>query len=236
MRALAWLILVGLAAPMAAQEAEKELIVTVTAKELKGGVISEIAWDGRTVLMQGVFAQPSDSKLAAQYFVKAEGRTLLEDRDGHSETSLKYWDMKSSRLSPTGLGRIEVTSDTKLPQFGIGDLERRLTDAVDMGGTQTNYIIKLGSLVMNEKLRPIPPYDGETWSWSPAELNRVAYVDQKGDLWIAMADGRSPRRILKGDFMLPAWSEDGKVIAVVERKSGGTKWEVSIVHLPSDLR
>src|SRR6185295_1128644 len=228
MRVFAWLILVGLTAPLAAQEAEKELIVTVTAKELKGGVISEIAWDGRTVLMQGVFAQPSDSKLAAQYFVKAEGRTLLEARDGHSETSLKYWDMKSSRLSPTGLGRIEVTSDTKLPQFGIGDLERRLTDAVDMGGTQTNYIIKLGALVLNEKMRPIPPYDGETWSWSPAELNRVAYVDQKGDLWVAMADGKSPRRILKGDFTLPAWSDDGKVIAVVERKSGGTKWEVSI--------
>jgi len=234
----AWLLvlLTGLAAPAAAQEAEKELIVTVTAKELKGGVISEIAWDGKTVLMQGVFAQPSDSKLAAQYFVKAEGRTKLEARDGHTEESLKYWDMKSNRVSPTGLGRIEITSDTKMPQFGIGDLERRLTDAVDMGGTQTNYIIKLGSLVLNEKMRPIPPYDGETWSWSPAELNRVAYVDQKGDLWIAMADGKSPRRILKGDFTLPAWSEDGKVIAVVERKSGGTKWEVSIVHLPADLR
>jgi hypothetical protein len=236
MRVLACILLVGLAAPAAAQDAEKELIVTITAKELKGGVISEIAWDGGTVVLQGVFAQPSDSKLAAQYFVKPEGRTRLESREGHTEVSLKYWEMKSNRVSPTGLGRIMITSDTKMPQFGIGDLERRLTDAVDMGGTQTNYIIKLGSLVLLEKMSPTPPYDGESWSWSPAELNRVAYVDQKGDLWVAMADGRSPRRILKGDYTLPAWSEDGRLIAVAERKNGGTKWEVSIVHVPADLR
>jgi hypothetical protein len=236
MRAFACILLMGLAAPAAAQEAEKELIVTITAKELRGGVVSEIAWDGGTVVMQGVFAEPSNSQLSAQYFVKPEGRTRLESREGHTEVSLKYWDMKSNRVSPTGLGRITMTTDTKMPQFGIGELERRLTDAVDMGGTQTNYIIRIGSLVLHERISVTAPYDGESWSWSPAEINRVAYCDQKGDLWIAGADGRSPRRILRGNYTLPAWSEDGRLIAVAERKNGGTKWEISVVYVPADLR
>ena len=37
---------------------EKELIVTITGPQLKGGVVSEITWDGGTLLLQGVFADP----------------------------------------------------------------------------------------------------------------------------------------------------------------------------------
>ncbi|HEX9366936.1 MAG TPA: hypothetical protein VF921_09920 [Vicinamibacterales bacterium] len=42
-------------------------------------------------------------------------------------------------------------------------------------------------------------------------------MDGKGDLWVASADGRNARRLLKGDFTLPAWSDDGKAIAVAEK-------------------
>jgi hypothetical protein len=143
--------------------------------------------------------------------------------------------MKSSRISPTGLGRISLTSDTKLPQYGIGSLERRLGDAVAMGGTMTTYVLRLGELVLLERLGAEPPYDGETWSWSPPELNRIAYVDQNGDLWVASADGRSPKRLLRGDFTLPAWSEDGRLIAVVERRNNGARWDISVIHLPPNL-
>jgi hypothetical protein len=122
-----------------------------------------------------------------------------------------------------------------MPQFGIGSLERRLGEAHDMGGTQTKSVIRLGQLVLLEREGP-EPYDGETWSWSPPELNRIAYVDGKGDLWTAMADGRRPTRVLKGDFTLPAWSPDGRSIAVAERKDGGRRWEISVVHLPASTR
>jgi hypothetical protein len=104
-----------------------------------------------------------------------------------------------------------------------------------MGGTQTKSLLRLGPLVLLERDGP-EPYDGETWSWSPPELNRVAYVDAKGDLWIARADGRDARRLLRGDFTLPAWSEDGRMIAIAERKEGGRRWDISIVHLPEAYR
>ena len=58
----------------------------------------------------------------------------------------------------------------------------------------------------------------------------------KRDLWIASADGRNARRLLKGDFTLPAWSGAGKAIAVAETKDGGRRWDISVVLLSEELR
>jgi hypothetical protein len=219
------------AAPQEA--AEKELIVTISGPQLKGGVVSEITWDNGTLLMQGVFAEPG-GELKTQYFVVPAETTKLEQRDSQSAASLEYWKKKANRISPTGLGRIEMGSDTKMPQFGVGSLERRVAEAVDMGGTLTSVVIRLGGTVIHERTGP-EPYDGELWSWSPAELNRIAYIDGKGDLWVAEADGRNARRLMRGDFTLPAWSDDGRSIAIAERKDGGRRWEISIIRLPRKL-
>jgi hypothetical protein len=217
-----------------AQQADKQLVVTISGTDLKGGVVSEITWDGGVLVMQGVFANPAGA-LQDQYFVVPAERISLQRADVQPAESLKYWQMKSNVVSPTGLGRIAKKADTKMPQVGIGSLERRLGEAHDMGGTQTRHVLKLGDLVILER-DGIEPYDGETWSWSPAELNKIAYVDGKGDLWVAGADGRDPRRVLRGDFTLPAGSPDGQAIAIAERRDGGRRWDISVVHFPASLR
>jgi hypothetical protein len=216
------------------QDAERQLVVTITSEQLKGGVVSEITWDGGTLVLQGVFARPS-GELEAQYFVTPAKGIGLEQRTEHTPASAKYWDIKSRPVSPTGLGRITIGKDEKMPMYGIASQAQRIHDANQMGGTQVLHVVRLGSLVMHERHGTIPPYDGELWSWSPPELNRVAYVDGKGDLWIARADGRDPQRVLRGEFTLPAWSDDGRLIAVAERKNGGKKWEISVVTLPPQL-
>lgn len=218
------------AVPAAAQQPEKQLILSISGPDLRDGIISEITWDDGALMLQGVFAGP-DGALQAQYFVIPAERVTLLERDEQTTASLAYWKMKASRISPTGLGRITSRSDTQLPQFGIGDLERRIGDAVDMGGTQTRSALRLGGLVIFERAGP-EPYDGETWSWSPLELNQIVYVDGKGDLWIAGADGRRARRIMKGNFTLPAWSPDGRAIAVAERRDHRL-WDIFLVRLPS---
>jgi hypothetical protein len=149
---------------------------------------------------------------------------------------MEYWNLKSKRVSPTGLGTITSQADSKMPMYGVASLERRVGDAVEMGGMQQKIVLRLGRLVIHERVQAIEPYDGEVWSWSPPELNRIAYVDGKGGLWIATADGRNARRLLKGDFTLPAWSDDGRTIAVAERKDGGKRWDISLILLPPDLR
>lgn len=226
-------VILGGASPGQAQP-DKQLVATITGPDLRGGIVSMVTWDGGLLMMQGVFAEPG-GELKAHYLVTAADGISLETREAQSDASIKYWKSKASRISPTGLGRIESATDTKMPQFGIGSLERRIGEAIDMGGTQTKTILRLGTLVLLERYGQ-EPYDGETWSWSPAELNRIAYVDGKGDLWIAGADGRGARRLLRGDFTLPAWSDDGRTIAIAERKDNGRRWDISVVHLPEAAR
>jgi hypothetical protein len=217
------------------QAVERQHVLTISAPDIDGGILSEITWDNGALLLQGVVANP-DGSLSGRYVViPAKGTTLarLKEQTG---SSLAYWQRKSRRLSPTGVGEVLTGVDSKMPMYGIASLERRMSEAADMGGMQQKTLVRLGKLVLHERDSGVIPYDGEVWSWSPAELNRIAYVDGKGDLWVAAADGRNPRRLLKGDFTLPAWSDDGKAIAVAEKKDGGRRWDISVVLLPEDLR
>jgi hypothetical protein len=218
-----------------AQTAEKRLIVTITANELKGGVVSEITWDAGTIVLQGVFANP-DGSLSAQYWVTPAENISLKQSKNHTEASSNYWDTKARTTSPTGLGKIATATDAKMPMYGIASQEQRMYDATQMGGTQKRHVVRLGTLVLHERSGPAPPYDGEVWSWSAPELNRIAYTDKDGDLWVAKADGTGAERLLKGNFTLPAWSDDGRLIAVAEKKDNGRKWEISIVHVPPRFR
>jgi hypothetical protein len=227
----AWLVVPSAAL---AQNAEKRVIVTITSAQLKGGLVAEITWDAGTLVLQGVFANP-DGTLSAQYWVTAAEDISLKTRASHTDASAKYWEMKSRTTSPTGLGKISTSTDTKLPMYGIGSLEQRVQDGTEMGGTQRRHVVRLGKLTLHERSGVVPPYDGEVWSWSPPELNRVAYVDKAGDLWIARADGTNPQRVLKGDFTLPAWSDDGRLIAVAEKRNRGATWEIAIVYLPASF-
>ena len=103
------------------QQTEKQVIATIAGPDLMGGIVSEITWDGGLLLIQGVFAKPG-GELGAHYIVIPADGVKLQKRDDQTPTSLNYWKAKSSRVSPTGLGRITSKSDSKMPQFGIGGL------------------------------------------------------------------------------------------------------------------
>jgi hypothetical protein len=234
MLALSLLLSVLVAAP-GDQTVERQHVLTITAPDVDGGILSEITWDHGALLLQGVVSNP-DGSLSGRYLVIPAKATTLEKRTEQTDTSVAYWEKKARRLSPTGIGAITTGTDSKMPMYGIASLERRMGDAADMGGMQQKTIVKLGKLVIHERPSGVPPYDGEVWSWSPADLNRIAYVDGRGDLWVAAADGRNPRRLLKGDFTLPAWSDDGAAIAIAEKKDGGRRWDISVLLLPEELR
>lgn len=218
-----------------AQPVEKQHVLSITAEDLKAGLVSEITWDGGLLVIQGAFVAPS-GEIKAQYFVMPADGTEVRKLTEQSQASLEYWQRKSNRRSPTGVGEITASTDRRLPMYGVGSHDRRLRDAVDMGGVQQRHVLLLGSLILLERTSDHAPYDGETYSWSPAMLNRIAYVDGKGDLWVARSNGTRPERVLKGDFTLPAWSDDGRMIAIAERKEGGRRWDVSVVLLPEALR
>jgi hypothetical protein len=228
-------LIVALPAGADGQAVERQHVLSITAPDIDGGILSEITWDHGTLLLQGVVAKP-DGSLSARYVVVPASGTTLARLDEQPDAAILYWQKKSKRLSPTGMGQISSESDSKMPMDGIAGLEQRMSQAADMGGMQQRSVVRIGKVVLHERTGGVPPYDGEVWSWSPAALNRIAYVDGKGDLWVARADGSDPRRLLKGDFTLPAWSDDGKAIAVAERKDGGRRWDISLVLLPEALR
>jgi hypothetical protein len=230
-RMLPLLIVLATGPAVAAQSVEKQHVLTITAPDLEGGILAEITWDNGALLLQGVIANP-DGTLSGRYLLVPAQGTELRKLKAHTDASEKYWDRKARRVSPTGLGTITSAVDSKMPMYGISSLETRMSDANSMGGMQKKLIFKLGRLVVHERTDGREPYDGEFWGWSPAELNRIAYVDGEGNLWIARADGRDAERLLKGQFTLPAWSDDGKAIAVAEKKDGGKRWEISVVLLP----
>jgi|SRR4051812_31266918 hypothetical protein len=229
------LAVVALAAAGAGQAVEKQHVLTITAAQIDGGILSEITWDNGALLLQGVVANP-DGTLSGRYLVVPAEGTALSQLKEQTAASMEYWLRKSRRQGPTGLGTIVSRSDAKMPMYGVSSLERRVGDAVDMGGMQQKIALRLGKLVIHEREQGVEPYDGEVWSWSPADLNRIAYVDGSGDLWTATADGHDAKRLLKGHFTLPAWSDDGRAIAVAEKLDGGRRWDVSIVTVPRDLR
>jgi hypothetical protein len=224
-----------LPASVAGQRSEKELVATISGSTLNGGMVSELAWDGSVLFIQTVAMEPSGVMKPSYFTVPGPGMEVLASAEPPAALD-RYWKMKSSRLSPTGMGRISDTHDTKMPMYGIASQEQRLADAHEMGGTVQTHALMLHDLTIHSRTSGVPPYDGEVWAWSPAELNRIAYVDGKGDLWVARADGRAAERLLKGNYTLPAWSADGRTLAVAERKDGGRTWEISVVHLHERFR
>jgi hypothetical protein len=216
-------------------QGDKELVATITGPMLQGGMVSELAWDGSVLIIQTVTMEKTGAMKAGYFTAPGRGMDVVASAEAPPALA-RYWKLKSNRVSPTGLGRITDKHDAKMPMYGIASQEQRLADAHEMGGTVQTHALVLHELTIHSRTSGVPPYDGEVWSWSPPELNRIAYVDGKGDLWIARADGRDAERILKGNYTLPAWSDDGRMLALAERKDGGRKWEVSVIHLAEKYR
>jgi hypothetical protein len=233
--ALLSVVMLTLSGSAGAQGGDKEVVATITGPMLKGGMVSELAWDEGVLVIQTVTMEPTGAMKAGYFTAAGRGMEVIAAAKPPAGLE-RYWKMKSSRVSPTGLGKITDKHDAKMPMYGIASQAQRLADAHEMGGTVQTHALMLRDLMIHSRTTGVPPYDGEVWAWSPPELNRIAYVDGNGDLWIARADGRDAERVLKGNYTLPAWSDDGRTLAVAERKDGGRKWEVSVIHLREKFR
>ena len=229
------LVAIALGGIATAQTLDKELVASISGPVLERGIVSELLWDGGTLIIQSAVVQP-DGQLMPRYFAAPAANMELRRLEAAPASAEHYWKMKSSRVSPTRLGTITARHDSHTQMNGVGTQQNRLLNAVAFGGMDETHEFRLGKIVIHSRKGPEPPYDGEVWAWSAAELNRIAYVDHKGDLWIAHADGKRPERILRGPVTLPAWSEDGRLIAVTERKDDGARWDISIVRVPERLR
>ena len=224
----------GAAPLMLDPQVEKQLVLTITATELEGGILSEITWDNGTLMLQGVIANP-DGSLSGRYLVVPAKGTTLGHLKGQTDQSLAYGTRK-----PTGSAR-RPRSHRGRDRREDADVRRGQPRTADRRGGRHG--------------RHATQAHAAPWETGPARAGHrrralrrrgvvlvarraesIAYMDGKGDLWVAAADGSRPQRLLKGAFTLPAWSDDGRSIAVAEKKDGGRRWDVVLVALPEALR
>lgn len=226
------LMILALAMGLAtAQASERLLIASIEPEQVELGTVAELVWDGDELVVLIAVPRAGGSGHDARFYALPGPGVALRRLSEPPAGRDKYWKDKAGRVSPTGLGRITKASDAQLPMMGVGSLEQRLGNAADFGGTAQKFEVRLGDLVLHASSAR-DPYDGEVWAWSPAEFNRIAYVDGKGDLYVADADGARPRRLARGDFLLPAWSLDGRAVAVVERNAKKKRWDVYVITVP----
>jgi hypothetical protein len=89
------------------------------------------------------------------------------------------------------------------------------------GGTQITSTLLLKNKVIgrfvDEQIVP-----GYTFSWSPEDLRLIAYGSTSGHLVIMNVEGETQDVEGTNDVLLPAWSDDGRMIAFLERTSRKT--------------
>src|SRR4051812_46528130 len=104
------LSVIVLAATVVAQTLDKELVASITGPALDRGIVSELLWDGGTLIIQSAVVQ-ADGQLAPRYFAAPAGNMTLQRLAAAPPSADRYWKMKSSRVSPTRLGTITMKRD-----------------------------------------------------------------------------------------------------------------------------
>ena len=118
-----------------AQPAEKQRVATISGKRLAGGLVTGLAWDGGTLIIQTAAVENGEPK--AHYFAVAAPGVELRSLDAVPASVENYWKKKGRpQESDRAWATITLVSGSKLPMYGIASQEKRLADAWDMGGAQ----------------------------------------------------------------------------------------------------
>ncbi|MCK7574632.1 MAG: hypothetical protein MZV65_01105 [Chromatiales bacterium] len=203
------------------------------ASVLAGGLVTGVAWDGGTLIIQTAAVENGEPK--AHYFAVAAPGMEVRPLDVVPASVEAYWKKKAARKSPTGLGAITIVSGSKLPMHGHLVAGRGSRMPSTWAATRSSTRCGSADSCCTGGAAP-SPMTAKSGPGRRPNSNRVAYVDDKGDIWVAGADGRSPELLLKGSFTLPAWSDDGRAVAIAEKKGDGGAWEISVVYLPERFR
>ena len=139
------------------QAVERQHVLTITAPDIDGGILSEITWDNGALLLQGVVANPDGSLSARYVLIPAKGTTLDATEGPDRPVDRVLGEEIEARSAPPGVGSISSAVDSKMPMYGIASLEQRMGDAHDMGGMQQKVVVRLGKLVLHERESGVAP-------------------------------------------------------------------------------
>src|SRR5581483_100686 len=227
-------------------------IVELDTGKLKGE-IAQLAWspDGSEFYVETIDRDRAGNVLGARHYVISTAAKNVKNVDQQPQWAMKYWAWKSAQTAP-GMASFKIAVDqheemlraTSTPTGGAmakggtadpvqGMTFEEVANASNATQKQLVSTLKVNKDVIgtwvNEGVMP-----GVSFTWSPAPLHLLAYAkrDQKDGGPIVVMDSAGEKQDLAGpkNAILPAWSDDGKHLAWLERKDK-KKFELMVADI-----
>jgi hypothetical protein len=215
-----------------------EPIVELDMGKLKGD-LAQLAWssDGAEFYVQTIEHERSGNVKAVHHYILSKLSKSAKDVDAEPAWAATYWAWKSAQSSPASRAlsitidgpRRETKRATAAPTGGAlakggtatpgaGTTLGDAASAADQSQVLVIYTLKLGNEVLGEWINE-PVIPGLNFGWAPAPLQFLAFTKRDGGP-IVIVDQGGKKQELAGakTAILPAWSDDGKQIAWLERK------------------
>ncbi len=184
------------------------------------------SWDGR-----GPDAKPH------HYVISLAEKTSKSTREPPAWAD-EYWKWKAAQSAPR-VPAFAITLDEHTEIIDPLNQPRHamyLSDSISgqnqliakQAGSAHIYRMLLKGQVVGEWVDE-PPAPGLTYSWAPAGLPLIAFVNKKGQIVFMDLHGRTQELEASKNAVLPAWSDGGGTLAYLERR--GKSWVVNLVDL-----
>lgn len=225
------------------------VIAEIDAGKLKGELV-RLGWspDGSEFYLQTIERDRAGYIKSAKHYVVSLSAKAVKGVDQEPTWASKYWSWKSGQASPADAA-FKIAGDmqqkpvrsTAAPTGGAlakggtadplaGSTVSDVASAAEQTQMTTIVTLKLKSQIIgewvNEAMMP-----GVNWSWAPAPLRLMVFAKREGGPLMVLDDaGR--RQELSGakSAFLPAWSDDGKRMAWLEKKDK-KKFELMIADV-----
>jgi hypothetical protein len=235
--------------------ATPQSIIELDTGRLKGD-IARLAWspDATEFYLQTVDRDRVGNVTGVRHYVVSAAAKTVKGIDKEPAWATKYWAWKSAQMAPGQPAfRIDVKQheDTvrstssptggALAKGGVADPTQGSTaEDVANAAYNTQHMLVSDLRVKNDVIgtwvnEPVIP--GVTFSWAPQPLHLLAFArrDKKDGGPITVLDASGEKRELAGpkNAVLPAWSDDGKHLAWLERKDK-KKFDLMIADISVD--
>lgn len=217
--------------------ANPQMMATLDSSKMKGDFV-RLAWspDGSEFYIQTVERDRHGAPRLTRHYLISSTDKEFRGVDQEPPWALKYWQWKSGQWSPAAPAfrievheRLETRRAVATPTGGqlarggpvdpmVGTTVADAAGAADVSQRVKIYSLDLGNQSIGEWMNePVVP--GINFSWSPPPIELIVFAKREGGpLTVLDAAGRKHELSGARAAMLPAWSDDGKRLAWLERK------------------
>lgn len=214
-----------------------QAIAEIDAGKMKGD-LTRLAWspDASEFYLQTIERDRRGNVRSMDHYVVTAASNAMKKVGQEPVWASRYWAWKSAQVSPGAAAfkisvdqRQETVRSTAAPTGGVlarggtadpgvGTTVSDVASAADQSQSKTIYTLKLNGAIIGEWVNePVVP--GANFTWAPAPMAIMAFAKREGGpLMVLDQSGRKQELTGARSALFPAWSDDGRRIAWLERK------------------